>query len=236
LVNRLSPEEFRAKTHVSRETLTRLELYAGLLQRWQKSINLVSDGSIEDLWRRHFLDSAQLAPLIPAKTRRMADLGSGAGFPGLVLAIMAVGIDRVEVHLIESDGRKCAFLQEVIRATGAPALVRQARIEAIAGERFELLTARGLAPLDRLLAYAEPLLAPGGLCLFLKGRRLDEELTITRDKWKMGLDRFPSSAEAGGEIVRIGEIALVRAHSKPAPSRSARSKSARSKSARSKLD
>jgi 16S rRNA (guanine527-N7)-methyltransferase len=202
----MSAEEFRARTDVSRETLARLEIYAGLLRRWQSSINLISRSSLEDLWRRHFLDSAQLAPLVEKHPARIVDLGSGAGFPGLVLAVMGAGA----LHLVESDARKCAFLAEVIRATGAPATLHHARIEALSLPRFEVVTARALAPLDRLLAYAEPHFAANGACLFLKGRRLEEELTQARDRWKMSIELFPSIADPGGTVVRLREIARVR--------------------------
>src|SRR3954469_8502096 len=155
----LSPDEFAALTGVSRETLARLQAYAGLLTNWSGRINLVASSTLADPWRRHFLDSAQLYPLIPNPlnpmgARTLIDLGSGAGFPGLVLAIM--GIEGVE--LVESDARKCAFLREAARVAGAKATVRNARIEAVPTHPVAVITARGCAPLDRLLQYSQRLI------------------------------------------------------------------------------
>ncbi|HKO09672.1 MAG TPA: 16S rRNA (guanine(527)-N(7))-methyltransferase RsmG [Alphaproteobacteria bacterium] len=201
----MTPQAFQAAAHVSRETLERLERYAALLRRWQKAVNLVSAGTLPDLWRRHMLDSAQLLGLVPQRPCRLADLGSGAGFPGLVLAIMGVG----EVELVESDARKCAFLREAIRVTGATARVYQGRIEDVLDGSFDVVTARALAPLSELLGYAQALLAPGGVALFLKGRRLEEELTEARKAWKMTFARFASVSAPGGSILRIREITCV---------------------------
>ena len=201
----LTPGAFQAATNVSRETLERLERYAALLRRWQRAVNLVAASTLPDLWRRHMLDSAQLLDLVPRRPCRLADLGSGAGFPGLVLAIMGVG----EVELIESDARKCAFLREAVRITGAPARAHHGRIEDVRDGRFDVVTARGLAPLSELLGYAQALLAPGGVALFLKGRRLEEELTEVRKAWKMTLERFASISAPGGSILRIREIIRV---------------------------
>jgi len=205
----LTPQAFQAAAHVSRETLERLERYAALLKHWQRAVNLVAASTLPDLWRRHMLDSAQLLDLVPQRPCRLADLASGAGFPGLVLAIMGVG----EVELIESDARKCAFLREAIRATGAPARVHHGRIEQVRDGSFDVVTARALAPLSELLGYAQALLAPGGVALFLKGRRLEEELTEARKAWKMILERFASASAPGGSILRIREITRVGSNS-----------------------
>lgn len=199
-------EDLRAELGVSRETLARLQLYAGLLQRWNRSINLVGRDTLPDLWRRHFLDSAQLLSFLPPppaeRPRRLIDLGSGAGFPGLVLAILGVG----EVHLVESDRRKCAFLREVARATETRVTVHPERIERLQGLQGEVVTARALAPLDRLLDYARPLLAPGGVCLFLKGRGAERELTALDGAGKMTLESFPSRSAPDSLILRIGGL------------------------------
>ncbi len=198
----MTPAEFAQATGVSRETLARLETYAALLERWRERVNLISAASFADLWRRHMLDSAQLFPLIPATTRRLVDLGSGAGFPGLVLAIM--GVPGGE--LVESDGRKCAFLEAVIRETGVNAAVHNARVEALARVPADVVTARALAPLPRLLALAERFIGPETLCLFPKGARVDEELTEAAKKWTMALVRVPSSTDPSGTILHIQEI------------------------------
>ncbi|MCP5368824.1 MAG: 16S rRNA (guanine(527)-N(7))-methyltransferase RsmG [Hyphomicrobiales bacterium] len=181
--------------------LDRLELYADLLVKWQRRINLVGGGTVADMWRRHFLDSAQLRPLVPAGAL-VVDLGSGAGFPGLVLAILHDG----PVHLVESDARKCAFLREADRVTGAGAVIHNGRIEALDLPRADVVTARALASLDRLLAHAAPILKPGGFCLFPKGRAVASELTEIGKTWNMTLSRIPSRSDPSGVVLRIEGI------------------------------
>ena len=199
----MTAEDFQAETGVSRETLGRLRIYADLLVKWQRSINLVGESTQKDLWRRHFLDSAQLYPHLPHDSQPVFDLGSGAGFPGLVLAIMGVP----DVCLIESDGRKAAFLREVIRATEVDASVHVGRIEAFQPkERARVITSRALASLDKLLGFAEPLLASEGVCLFLKGQKAREELTDSEKKWKISADLRASVTDPEGVILRIDRI------------------------------
>jgi 16S rRNA (guanine527-N7)-methyltransferase len=214
----LSAEAFRAATDVSRETLDRLDRYAALLERWNRAINLIARGGLADLWRRHMLDSAQLWPLLPllqGRSRRILDLGSGAGFPGLVLAIMGasegVGVSErgVEVHLVEVDRRKAAFLREAARITGASVTLHVQRIESLVPFPVDAVTARACAPLPRLLDYAAPFLRqkqPGEsppIGLFLKGRDVDRELTEARKKWKMQAELVPSRTDVAAKIVRI---------------------------------
>jgi 16S rRNA (guanine527-N7)-methyltransferase len=196
----LTAAGFAAETNVSRETLARLEGYATLLGKWQKAINLVAGASLGDLWRRHMLDSAVLWPLIPENSKVLVDLGSGAGFPGLVLAILGVP----EVHLIESDGRKCAFLSEAARLF-APNQVKihHGRIESVEPAAADVVTARALADLDTLLAYGARFLRPYGVCLFPKGKRAEDELTLASQRWTMTVERFPNPAEVSGIILRI---------------------------------
>jgi 16S rRNA (guanine527-N7)-methyltransferase len=207
-VTPLDAEAFRQEADVSRETLTRLERYLELLGKWTQAINLVAKSTLEDPWRRHFLDSAQLYDLLPPKPadrdRVLVDLGSGAGFPGLVLAIMGAGT----THLIESDRRKATFLREVARATDTEVTVHDRRIEAVPPFTADVVVARACAPLDRLLGYAAPFLHPGEAaatrCLFLKGRRVDEELTEAIKAWTLSLKRFPSRADPAGTVLSIG--------------------------------
>jgi len=187
---------------VSHETLARLEIYRTLLLKWQRSINLVAESTLEEVWRRHFLDSGQLLRHLPAETRVLADLGSGAGFPGLVLAILGVP----EVHLIESDQRKATFLREVARETAAPVMVHSSRIETVQGLQAQVVTARALAPLAKLLPLAQPLLAPEGICLFLKGQTADEELTAVQQSWKVTVERLGSDSDQRGVILRLGQL------------------------------
>ena len=187
---------------VSRETLARLETYAGLLEKWQKAVNLVAPSTLSELWRRHMLDSAQLWPLLPPGTRCLIDLGSGAGFPGLVLAILGLP----DVHLVESDQKKCAFLREVARATGTPVTVHNCRIEALPRLGAEVVTARALAPLPRLLALAAPFLLGGAIGLFLKGESAEQELTEARRQWTMKVAAEPSRSSPQGVILRVESL------------------------------
>lgn len=208
----LSPEAFQGATNVSRETLARLETYAELLTKWNRTINLVARNSLDDVWRRHFLDSAQLWPLLPPapenRARVVVDLGSGAGFPGLVLAILGAGT----VYLIEADSRKAVFLREVARATGTPVEVHEGRIETVPPIAADVVTARACAPLPRLLGLAAPFLrppergGPGGIGLFLKGRTLQKELTDSTEKWKMRFDLHPSRTDPEAQILRLSQL------------------------------
>ncbi|MFQ5783643.1 MAG: 16S rRNA (guanine(527)-N(7))-methyltransferase RsmG [Alphaproteobacteria bacterium] len=198
----MTPETFRAAAGVSRETTARLAAYAALLGRWQRRINLVGAATLADVWRRHMLDSAQLRPYVPRACRRLVDLGSGAGFPGLVLAIL--GVEGVE--LVESDGRKCAFLAEAARETGARVVIHHQRIEAMPSIPADVITARACAPLPKLLDYAAQFLTCETSCLFLKGARVDEELTQAAKKWKMRVAGFPSRTDPSGVVLHIQGI------------------------------
>jgi 16S rRNA (guanine527-N7)-methyltransferase len=199
----LTESEFAAKTNVSRETLRKFRSYADLLVRWQASINLVSENTLKDIWRRHFWDSVQLARFIPKRPCVITDLGSGAGFPGLVLSIFL----DIEVNLVDSSGKKVAFLREAARVTDANIVLHQGRIEDLVLPKSDLITARALAPLEKLVDLAMPVLSPGGKCLFLKGARAEEELTNAKKKWNMTARRFPSATNANGVILSIQDIA-----------------------------
>ncbi|MGP8232408.1 MAG: 16S rRNA (guanine(527)-N(7))-methyltransferase RsmG [Methylovirgula sp.] len=160
------------------EIVRRLDIYAELLRKWQKTINLVANSTLPHLWTRHIADSLQVQAAMP-EAKLWADLGSGGGFPGLVTAIRLAETPGARVHLIESDQRKCAFLREVSRETSAPAIIHNARIEQIVdhlGDPVEAVSARALAPLPVLLAYAKNLLAKGAIGVFLKGQEADQEL------------------------------------------------------------
>lgn len=198
-------ESFSALLGVSRETMERLGRYESLLIKWQKSINLVSASTLPELWRRHMLDSAQLAALAPESARRWADLGSGGGFPGLVVAILLAGRPGFEMHLVESDQRKCIFMREVARATEAPATIHNCRIEDFAGGQgaFDVVSARALAPLDRLLGWAAPLFGPQTVGLFLKGQGVQDELTLARKSWIFEADLHPSQSDPAGSVLML---------------------------------
>jgi len=202
----LSPQGFAAATAVSRETLARLEAYAALLAQWSGRINLVAATTLDDAWRRHFLDSAQLRPLIPPGAASLVDLGSGAGFPGLVMAIL--GVPGVE--LIEADARKCAFLREAARVAGAAVLIRNARIESLPPRIVDVVTARGCAPLDRLLPLAERFIGPDTLCLFPKGERAGHEVKAARRDWTMEVAEHRSQSDDRGVILCLTRVARCR--------------------------
>ena len=187
---------------VSRETLARLEAYAGLLTRWSDRINLVGRDTLPDLWRRHMLDSAQLRPLFPDGAQSLIDLGSGAGFPGLVLAIL--GAPGVE--LVEADSRKAAFLREAARVTEANVTIRPCRIAALPPHPVDVVTARALAPLAGLLDLARPFLGAGTVCLLPKGERAEEELTLARKDRTMIVSRHQSIADPQGVVLRLHRL------------------------------
>ena len=190
--------------NVSRETLQRLATYAALLEKWQAKINLVGPATLPDLWRRHFLDSAQLLPLLPAATGTLADLGSGAGFPGLVLAIMT----DWRVHLLDSDQRKCAFLRQVALDCGVldRVTIHARRIEQVTGLLADVVTARACAPLGELLDLAEPFIGEKGTGLFLKGAQAEEELTQAQRRWTMRLDRRDSISDPAGKLLIVSQL------------------------------
>lgn len=198
----LTAAEFAALCPVSRETLDRLQLYLDLLQQWQRTINLVGGATLRDAWRRHILDSAQLIRHLPAGAAPLVDLGSGAGLPGLVLAVMGAK----DVHLIESDQRKVAFLRAAARATGISVAVHQARIETVRELKAAVLTARALAPLDRLLGLAEPLLTADTVCLLLKGQSFQEELTRASKTWTMRVQPSASLSDRSGVVLKLWGI------------------------------
>lgn len=197
------PDEFQAHTNVSRETIERLEAYLDLLARWQEKVNLVGLSTMPDAWRRHFLDSAQLLKFIPGPGARIVDLGSGAGFPGLVLAIMGAS----HVHLIESNVRKCVFLREAARATGTEVTVVNSRIESAAWSMSaDVVCSRACANLSHLIGWANDMLTQDGVCLFHKGQYVDRELTESQKKWTMTHKSHPSVTDSAGVILEIGGI------------------------------
>ena len=207
----LTARDCAAALGVSRETSDRLRAYVALLERWQARRNLIGPASAADVWRRHVLDSGQLAAFVPARARRLVDLGSGAGLPGLVLALTT----GIEADLVEANAAKAAFLVEAARATGAPARVHCARIEALAPWPSDVLTARALAPLPRLLDLAAPFLAVAGrrpLCLFPKGAGWRGELTEARKTWHIRVRDAPSATAPDARL-------LIVAGARPKPRR-----------------
>lgn len=202
----LTAAEFQSLASVSRETLDRLAIHLALLIRWQNRINLVAKSTLADPWRRHYLDSAQLAPLIPLGARVLTDLGSGAGFPGLVLSILL----NLEIHLVESDERKCAFLREAVRLTNAPVVIHAGRIEALEPWRSEIVVARALAPVSALLDFAWPFVTRSDArfraCFFLKSENFETELTAASKKWSMRVETRPSITDPRGRVICIRDL------------------------------
>lgn len=200
----MTPQEVGGALGVSRETLARLEAYAALLVKWQKAINLVAASTLPDLWRRHILDCGQLARLAPLDALWL-DLGSGAGLPGLVVAIMGAR----EVRLVESDARKCAFLREAARITRAPVHIVNARIDEVTPFPADVVTARALAPLAKLLGFAAPFLTPRSVALFPKGQDVAAELTEAYRNWRMRVEKLPSLSDPRATVLRLTEVQHV---------------------------
>jgi 16S rRNA (guanine527-N7)-methyltransferase len=198
-------EQGSTSNNVSREAPDALDRFVAVLRRWNRTVNLIAPGDEAVVWERHIADSLQLAPLMQPLPPRAIDLGAGAGFPGLILAL-ATG---VPFDLLEADQRKAAFLREAARATNAPVRVHAVRVEAANLAPSPLITARALAPLPRLLALAAPLLAEGGQCLFLKGANARAELTQAESEWHMRTDVIPSQTAVGASILRITDLSRV---------------------------
>ncbi len=198
--------DFARAFSVSHETVEKLELYERLLLQWQKAVNLVAPATIPQIWQRHFADSAQLCALAP-QAKTWVDLGSGGGFPGLAIAIMIANQKECCVHLIESNSRKCAFLSEAARRTGAPARVHNMRIADAAStgavSAADVVTARALAPLEALLELALPFFGDASAGLFLKGREAGVEIADARKNWAFDLKIHPSMSDAQGRILEI---------------------------------
>lgn len=201
------PREFAADLDVSRETLSRYEIYADLLTKWQKRINLVGPGSLPDMWRRHILDSAQIAEHMPRpQSGPIYDIGSGAGFPGMVLAILGVP----DISLIESDGRKCAFLREVARATETEVRVVQQRLNPRSKSDqlppAAIVLCRAVAPLAKLLDIVFPVISSSTCCMFLKGAAAGDEVGRARRKWQFQLESIQSRTSPDGVILKMSGI------------------------------
>jgi 16S rRNA (guanine527-N7)-methyltransferase len=197
---------------VSRETETRLDTFVDALLRWQSKINLVAPSTLPELWTRHVADSLQLLALAP-QARVWADLGSGGGFPGMPIACALAGQAGAKVHLIESNGKKAAFLRAAITATAAPAVVHQQRIEKFGEtctEAVEVVTARALAPLKTLCVQALPLVAKGAIALFPKGQDVEAELTDAAKYWRIQASRVPSRTSPDGSVVVIRALDSLR--------------------------
>lgn len=200
-------DAFLARRDVSRETLDRLDIFAGLLTRWSGAINLVAPSTRATVWTRHILDSAQVYDLCPVRAGRWADLGSGAGFPGLIAAILAAETGSpLDFHLVESDGRKAAFLTAAARACGISPTIHVARAETLAPLAAQVVSARALAPLPRLLPLAVRHLAPGGIAIFPKGAGVAPEVETALATWRFTYDKRPSLTDPDSVVLLVSEI------------------------------
>ncbi|HEX2538359.1 MAG TPA: 16S rRNA (guanine(527)-N(7))-methyltransferase RsmG [Pseudolabrys sp.] len=199
-------------TPVSRETLTRLETFVDLLLQWQRTTNLISPATISNLWTRHVADSLQLLDLAPA-AKVWVDFGSGGGFPGIPVGCALAGRPGAKVHLVESNGKKAAFLREAIRVTGIPAVVHARRIEDCGdsfGDKIDVVSARALAPLKILCDQAFPLIAKGAVGLFPKGQDVAAELTEAAKYWRVEARTVPSRTSPDGCIVVIDGLTRLK--------------------------
>ena len=195
----MTADEVGKLLNVSRETMCQFEAYLALLKKWQRRINLVANSTMVDAWQRHILDSAQLVRFYPLNTKKILDVGSGAGFPGLVLAIMG----NVQVDLVESDQRKAIFLSTVIRSLGLPAKVHNQRIESLSSLAPDVITARALAPVSKLMKLIENQISHDTVCLFLKGVSVEDELTDLQSYSTMVPVSHPSLSGPNGVVLEL---------------------------------
>jgi 16S rRNA (guanine527-N7)-methyltransferase len=200
-------DEFRAALAVSRETEARLERYEVLLRQANQRLSLIADSTLDQIWTRHFLDSAQLFRFVADPQKTVVDIGSGAGFPGLVLAIMGLP----KVHLIEHNMQKAAFLRSVAADLSLPVTVHAMKSQSVRPFPAGAVTARALKPLPVLIGLAHPFIGPQTVCIFPKGRRASEELAEARTRWRMDAESLPSLTDPESTIFRLSHISEARA-------------------------
>ncbi len=207
------PADFARVFNVSRGTLDRLDSYSRLLNQWQAKINLVAPGTLAEVWHRHFADSAQLVALAPSVAKTWLDLGSGAGFPGLVVAALLAEAGQCKVILCESDTRKAAFLSDVKRKLGLAVDIISARIETDSTHgtvgRVDVVSARALAPLQRLIPLAAPYFHEQTVGLFPKGREAEKEIAEAAKTWSFGAELKPSLTDREGRIAVIRDPVAI---------------------------
>lgn len=199
---------FEAAFTVSRETGERLSCYVDILKDWNTRHNLVAPATLTEVWTRHILDSAQLAAFIPEKAKTLADLGSGAGFPGLVLALLFEG--RLDVSLFEATRKKCDFLAAAAEKMALKVSIRNERIEDTPPLAYDVVSSRACAPLPKLLGYAARCIGPHTVCLFPKGENYRAELTEAQKSWRMTLATHPSQTHKSGVILAISQLKPLR--------------------------
>lgn len=202
-------QDFANEFNVSRETLDAFNRYGQALLKWQARINLIGPKTVDDMWRRHFQDSAQLIGVLETRPKSWLDFGSGAGFPGMVVALLLADDPAFTMHLVESNGKKASFLREVARETGAPVTVHGVRVETLELDNLDVVSARACSALPKLLDYAEPFCSQDTVLLFPKGQDVDQELTLIPKYWSMALKKFPSHTDPSASIIRIQELHRV---------------------------
>ena len=192
----------------SHEAVDKLKCYERLLREWNEKFNLIAPSTVPQIWERHFRDSAQLFPLLPPSAQRLVDMGSGAGFPALVLAIMGAP----DVHVIESTGKKARFLETVAKELDLPVTVHNERIEAVRGLKADVVTARALTALPDLLSLAKPFMGAHSVALFLKGEKAEGELTQAHKYWTFNCTKTPSVTSPSGVILQIRALKVRSSH------------------------
>ncbi len=205
------PDDVIRLTGVSRETFERVSGYLDLLDRWRERINLIGPGEGRHLWRRHVLDSLQLVEQISSEDKSVADLGSGAGFPGLILACALAERSGASVTLVEKSPRKSEFLRAAGKELGLPVSVLTIRLEDAPGALFDVVTARALAPLPKLLGFAASWLKPSGKALLMKGRDTATELAEAREAWTFDLSILDSQSSPEGRVLKVSSLRSRRA-------------------------
>ncbi len=201
-------ESFCDKYHVSRETYLKLERYCQSLIEWQQKFNLVSKNTLNDIWSRHIEDSAQIFEHIPQKSKKLLDIGSGAGFPGMVIAIMsAEKTPYLNITLVDSVLKKTVYLNHVKEISDlSNTNILNCRMEKLSGQKFDVITARAVTSLDNLLEYSSPILSKNGICIFLKGRSYKEEIAAAKHNWNFDCQEIPSRTSDDGKILIISNI------------------------------
>ena len=206
-----SPEAFAKTFGASAETIEKLKIYEFELKRWQKAVNIVAPSTLDQIWYRHFADSAQLTEFISPKSKYIVDVGSGGGFPGLVLAILLRDRSDFKVTLVESDQRKAAFLRETARRIKIPVEIMSTRIESNASvsqmNSVDTVTARAFAPLDRLFGLVFPVFSRQTVGIFLKGRDYGREIELALQSWTFDCELRESKTEPGGRILILRDLA-----------------------------
>lgn len=190
---------------LSENVKNKLKIYENNLKKWQSKINLVSSSTLNDVYERHFYDSLQLWELIPKNAKTLIDFGSGAGFPALVLAILnqEENNGKIKISLVESDARKCAFIEQTARLCGVQVSIINKRIEDVAPFKADVVTARALASLDKLLDYSRDFVSDKSLCLFLKGEKVDEEIENAKKKYRFDYEKISSQTNKNSSVLII---------------------------------